>query len=232
MFYINYHSITMTKNVISLKSKYIGIGLFGLALVLSGMTVSQAAGFDSPLVQMSVGSQGESVRRLQLFLASDRRIYPQGKITGYYGPLTRDAVVQFQANYGLPQVGNVGPLTLARIRAVIAAGYGLDVDAPIMTTAVAQANTTAATIGWTTNELARAKVYYDTVPIRSGETIEPFSQPAISGTLVSGDAQLRTSHSIGISGLLPNTTYYYVVESVDASGNVSMSVPTSFVTPQ
>jgi peptidoglycan hydrolase-like protein with peptidoglycan-binding domain len=42
--------------------------------------------------------------------------------TGYYGQITRAAVVQFQQDNGLAMVGNVGPLTRAKIKAFSCGG--------------------------------------------------------------------------------------------------------------
>jgi hypothetical protein len=39
------------------------------------------------------------VRRLQEFLAKDKSIYPEGLVTGFFGPLTLDAVKRFQTKY-------------------------------------------------------------------------------------------------------------------------------------
>ena len=44
--------------------------------------------------------KGEDVERLQMFLADQGpEIYPDGLVTGWFGLLTREAVVRFQENY-------------------------------------------------------------------------------------------------------------------------------------
>ncbi|MEK7078213.1 MAG: peptidoglycan-binding domain-containing protein [Patescibacteria group bacterium] len=58
---------------------------------------------------------------LQKLLARDPSIYPEGIVSGLYGPKTVVAVRKFQAKYGLPQVGRVGPATLAKINEVLGA---------------------------------------------------------------------------------------------------------------
>jgi hypothetical protein len=39
-----------------------------------------------------------------------------------------------------------------------------------------------------------------------------------------------TSHAINVSGLTASTTYYYIVKSVDASGNLATSTEKTFTT--
>jgi len=45
------------------------------------------------------GSQGNEVRELQECLAKFSDIYPEGDVTGYFGPKTEDAVIRFQEKY-------------------------------------------------------------------------------------------------------------------------------------
>lgn len=73
--------------------------------------------------QMSLGAKGEQVTILQTGLALDPDIYPEGLVTGYYGPATKAAVGRFQEKYQLgtpstPGYGGVGPLTLAKFNEV------------------------------------------------------------------------------------------------------------------
>ena len=67
-------------------------------------------------------TQDEEVNILQEFLAKNSEIYPQGQITGYFGPLTENAVKRFQAKYGIEKVGIVGPVTRAKINELIKDG--------------------------------------------------------------------------------------------------------------
>lgn len=57
------------------------------------------------------GRRGDDVRMLQTHLM-ENGFYPEGLITGYFGPLTRKAVVRYQALNGImPAVGYVGTIT-------------------------------------------------------------------------------------------------------------------------
>ncbi len=82
----------------------------------SSVSVANSSSFAKsiPLVfnrNLSRGSKGEDVSNLQKLLAKDKAIYPEGLITGLFGPATERAVKKFQAKYKLPQVGIVGPKT-------------------------------------------------------------------------------------------------------------------------
>ena len=68
---------------------------------------------------LSIGSQGEDVRWLQDFLIKEG-VYPEARITGYFGSLTRSAVVRFQQKYGIfPQIGYIGPKTRAKMQELL-----------------------------------------------------------------------------------------------------------------
>lgn len=60
------------------------------------------------------------VTRLQTILAKDPSIYPEGKITGYFGPATLAAIKRFQVKHALAKEGSsgyglVGPATKAAL---------------------------------------------------------------------------------------------------------------------
>lgn len=50
---------------------------------------------------LSLGMSGDDVRELQQFLAEDSSVYPEGLVTGYYGPLTGKAVDRFRQKMGI-----------------------------------------------------------------------------------------------------------------------------------
>ena len=67
------------------------------------------------------GSISDSVSELQKILAKYNDIYPEGKITGYFGELTKNAVKKFQIKFKLvnkesdPGYGYVGPATREKL---------------------------------------------------------------------------------------------------------------------
>ena len=64
---------------------------------------------------LKLGSENDEVKSLQTYLASDSNLYPEAQITGYYGSLTKSAVIKFQKKYGIDPLGIVGPLTRAKL---------------------------------------------------------------------------------------------------------------------
>lgn len=64
-----------------------------------------------PGVVLREGARGEYVRILQVYLSYIHKTYPEINDvtpTGYFGPVTREAVIAFQRLYGLPENGVVG----------------------------------------------------------------------------------------------------------------------------
>ncbi len=61
---------------------------------------------------LSRGASGDDVRKLQEFLAGDKKLYPEGLVTGYFGSLTEAAVKRWQARHDIESLGIVGPKTI------------------------------------------------------------------------------------------------------------------------
>jgi len=78
----------------------------------AAQTATAAYVFTKPL---SVGSSGTEVTELQKRLTSLG--YYSGPVTGYYGSLTRAAVIRLQKAHKLTQLGSVGPGTRAVLNA-------------------------------------------------------------------------------------------------------------------
>ena len=64
---------------------------------------------------LSIGNNGDDVRSLQEILIKGGYL-DEGNNTGYFGPLTKNALATYQLEYGIyPASGNFGPLTRASI---------------------------------------------------------------------------------------------------------------------
>lgn len=101
--------------------KLFAVALFFFALFAQNAHVAEADFSKNFKEDLMFGSEGESVRRLQTILSRDQEIYPEGIVSGWFGPLTREAVVRFQRRHGIePDGGFFGPLTRAKMNALLA----------------------------------------------------------------------------------------------------------------
>jgi peptidoglycan hydrolase-like protein with peptidoglycan-binding domain len=201
----------------------------GIAALLLGaglFSTVNAAG--QITAQLDLGATGTNVTNLQQFLAADVSLYPQGLVTGYYGSLTAAAVSRFQARYGFAQVGRVGPLTLAKINSLMLGGSvsGNALTAPQLYSVSQGQTSNSATFNWLTDENANARVFYNTSPVQFNEgDINSVGFGATTGMTAQMDSNFTTSHSVTLSNLMPNTTYFYTLVSTDLTGNASVYGP-------
>lgn len=66
------------------------------------------------------GLQATEVKCLQNFLKSQgQEIYPEGLITGYFGNLTKNAVIRFQQKYGINPSGNIDSSTVGKMNELL-----------------------------------------------------------------------------------------------------------------
>ena len=95
-----------------------------------------------------------------------------------------------------------------------------DIVAPVISSlSVTALASTSATVAWNTNEFATSRVYFGT------------SSPLVLTTAAQvGTTTLSLAHSVTLTGLTASTTYNYVIESKDASGNVTDSLQQSLTT--
>jgi hypothetical protein len=92
-----------------------------------------------------------------------------------------------------------------------------DTLAPVISGIVVSGITTASvTITWTTNEPATRQVQYGLAAEYNQRTFE--------------QANLLTTHSVTVTGLLAGRLYYYRVVSIDAAGNRGLSTGRTFTT--
>src|SRR3989344_3533175 len=73
---------------------------------------------------LRLGVRGDEVTQLQEFLKQFPDIYPQGLVTGYFGPLTESAVKKFQEKNKIESIGVVGPKTISKLNELITEGAG------------------------------------------------------------------------------------------------------------
>jgi hypothetical protein len=204
------------------------VGIFTILAVLGSLVLTPAFAYTMINSELDLGERNTDVTSLQGFFADNSAIYPEGIVTGYFGGLTKSAVQRFQAQYGLDQVGRVGPLTRQRINTLISQGGWVvtDMSGPWISSVGSTINNTSVTFTWNTNELASAKVFYHTSPISMNEgDINSLGFGSTNGMSSTNDGLVRSSQQITLTNLHPNTTYYYVVVATDLKGNVSVWNP-------
>lgn len=234
----------MKKTITILKNKsYGGFLLKGslIAIVAFSFIGIQSA-FAAITSQLDLGDRGSEVTELQTYLATNSQYYPSGLVTGYFGQLTKAGVERFQTSNGIVTsgtpattgYGRVGPMTLAKLNTYLSTGSNNNNitwdTTPIQSEITVTHTNTSATFSWTTNEATVGQVYWSTSPLVLNEATGPRQTPYVSGTLALDSGSLQTSHSIIVSNLQPNTTYYYTVRSIDSAGNMSLIWPRSFKT--
>ncbi|HEY4496248.1 MAG TPA: peptidoglycan-binding protein [Candidatus Paceibacterota bacterium] len=204
----------------------LGLGLMVMTVLVLGIPSFANADLNR---QLEVGMSGSDVSAIQAFLAQDSSIYPEGLITGYFGYLTKAAVVRFQSRNGISAVGRIGPVSLPVFNAQMASGMINGAAAPQISNVSVATTSNSAVINWNTNEFAKGVVYYSSTPLI---TYERTNSVDVSGNTAMTDTNLHTSQSVSLSNLSANTTYYYLVYATDQGGNVSVSWPATFHTIQ
>jgi peptidoglycan hydrolase-like protein with peptidoglycan-binding domain len=70
------------------------------------------------------GVRHEDVRDVQEILSTDESIYPEGLVTGYYGPLTKAALRRLQQRFDLKVTGEVDEETRRYLEALLQEKFG------------------------------------------------------------------------------------------------------------
>lgn len=65
------------------------------------------------------GMTDEDIKELQALLASDPSIYPAGRVTGFFGPMTTEALKKFQLKNGLEVTGVIDTETKAALDTIM-----------------------------------------------------------------------------------------------------------------
>lgn len=94
-----------------------------------------------------------------------------------------------------------------------------DATAPVISSVLATPGTTSAVISWTTNELSDGLVKYATSTLGTASSVSSKT----SGSYV-------LSHSFNLEGLTATTTYYFILQSADISGNKATTTESVFKT--
>jgi peptidoglycan hydrolase-like protein with peptidoglycan-binding domain len=88
---------------------------------------------------LSLGATSSQVTELQQILTNQGDL--NAPVTGYFGNLTKAAVIKFQAANGIPQLGIVGPSTRTALNAILNSGVSTGVTPTLNSTANSSAIT-------------------------------------------------------------------------------------------
>jgi hypothetical protein len=95
---------------------------------------------------------------------------------------------------------------------------------------MATSSQTSTLISWKINKLSRSKVFFDTKPLVVLEALGHAYEPEVKSGYVVPLPTYATSTAVELRHLTPNTTYHYFVISIDRTGNVTASYPSTFTT--
>ena len=187
------------------------------------------------------GVTGEDVKQLQTFLSQFPDIYPEGLVTGYYGPKTEAAVRKLQEQNGIESIGAVGPKTLTKINTLIAEGRairdarsastslsetpGTTVSTALQQTGASTTSTTAAT---------STAVVTTTQSATSSATTSTTTQqqtPATPSNNSSGSAASTNAGSNTSSGTTSTTSATSTASSATTTATSTTTTPTPDTTP-
>lgn len=177
---------------------------------------------------LTQGATGEDVKQLQEFLKSIPGIYPEGLVTGYFGPLTKVAIQRFQEKQGIVNSGSsdttgfgiVGPKTISKINELISSGAGasgvipqglapnvtvLPPPTPITTTATTTTITTPINSGssggaggGSTQTSAPAQSVVTTTNTTTATSSSPSTTPSASTPTTPTDFSMTSSYPGGL----------------------------------
>lgn len=73
------------------------------------------------------GMTGDDIEEVQKLLATDPTIYPEGKVTGYYGNLTKEAIKRLQKRHELEVTGIIDEATHDLLESYLKERFGEDI---------------------------------------------------------------------------------------------------------
>lgn len=118
--------LQLVQKVLELQRQIVALGGASIAIPPGLVALAQGNGTEgaAPSCTLSrtlaLGTRGEDVRCLQRFLIA-QNLLASDSATGYFGPLTRAAVIALQRRNNLEPVGHVGKMTRALVNEVISA---------------------------------------------------------------------------------------------------------------
>lgn len=95
----------------------ISLLLFGLVVLIPRDTIASGPRLSILDTDLQSGNTGTQVKTLQKYLSKEN-LYPEKAISGWFGPLTEEAVKKFQLKYGIDVNGKVGGKTREKLNQI------------------------------------------------------------------------------------------------------------------
>ena len=130
--------------------------------------------------------------------------------------LDTDTTYEFRVVSASAGVGAAQTVSDTHTFTTLARPIVIDPPANILSSSSSNVTATGASVSFTTDETTHGMVEYG-LTTSYGES--------------AADASVQTSHTLGLSSLIPNTTYHFRVKAVDAADNITYSIDHTFVTP-
>lgn len=194
------------------------------------LTTPSSTRADTLYRELEVGMSGSDVSSLQTFLAKDKTLYPEGKVTGYFGSLTKRAVLNFQRRNGIQAIGRVGPLTLSAIKDKINSNSTPTIPESITSTTPATVanpiisnNTPTTTSTSSTATTLKVKL----VPLLSGGVARAGASVPVSYLQITNTGQgsaTLTGFTIKQNGSAPAESTIIGLTTVDDKGDLRGSI--------
>lgn len=246
MWQVKVKSPVLSKNPvlkISIVLALVTLGGFGCAsTALAQISLPKTSAILEFSRSLSLGIRGNDVRALQEFLAKDPKIYPNGLITGFFGPQTREAVKKWQRKNGLPAVGVVGPKTIAKLKETTRVMIPETTAAPTpqpnpestATTSVPTVpdDTVPPQVTLDLRAAAPTNIYIEFNPSEEVIAVYEYGLTTNYGLIREVWNQYFSSPTgIYLEDLTPATTYHVRAKVTDRTGNIGYSANYTFTTP-
>ncbi len=202
---LNVYNAIRSSNFVYLdREQYGATGLVTVTVSHAGANVNAGS---ADTVTVSMSSQTESGVTITLTETGANTGIFNGTIQLAPGAAASDALLQVS----VPDLITATYTTLGLTDTAI-----VDGTPPVISNITATPLSTSATITWNTDKLATSEVVYGTNPL--------------SMTSTASTAGVHLSHSVTLTGLSPNTPYFYRVVTTDESGNQAVSSIQAFAT--
>lgn len=194
---------------------------------------AQIGGISKFTKTLQRGITGDEVKELQEFLKQFLDIYPEGLVTGYFGPLTEAAVKRLQEKSNIEAVGVVGPKTRAKLNELVISGTGSSGTVPPGLTTVpgVQEGITTIAVGATTTPIVVTATPSGGVPATPATPAEPATPPS-GANVGSAIPAIPATPATPAQTVPPPDTTAPVISNVQATNLAETSVTITWTTDE